>query len=168
VSARAAAPATPPAVAAPAQIRRLRPGDLDRVVQIDARQRGRAVPEYWQGVRSEFMTRSHERQRVALGAELDGDLVGFLFGEVRAFEFGSEPCGWVFAVSVEPAHARAGIASHLLAEACREFQRAGIRTIRTMVRRSDVPVQTFFRSNGFAAGSFTQLEVTLPDMEKSR
>ena len=150
------------------RIRNLRPEDLERVVEIDARQRGHAVPEYWQRVRREFLAADRERQRVALGAEDDGELVGFLFGEVRAFEFGSEPCGWIFAVAVEPDRARAGLASGLLGEACRAFQRAGIDTIRTMVERGNVPVQAFFRAHGFTAGAFTQLELTLPETEGPR
>jgi ribosomal protein S18 acetylase RimI-like enzyme len=144
------------------RLRRIVPSDLDRVVEIDARHRGEAVPRYWRAVRDAFLARDRERVRVAAGAEIDGHLVGFLFGEVRAFEFGSEPCGWVFAIGVDDDHRRAGIASSLLAEACRRFHAAGIRKVRTMVRRADVPVLAFFRAHGFAAGEFTQLELGLP------
>lgn len=144
-----------------ARLRRLQPADLERVVAIDARHRGRAVPEYWQRVRADFMTRDRERARVALAAECDGRLVGYLLGEVRAFEFGSEPCGWIFAVGVEPEAMRDGIGSRLLAEACRRFREAGIDLVRTMVRRSDVPVLSFFRAHGFAAGEFTELETRI-------
>ena len=31
--------------------------------------------------------------------------------------------------------------------------------VRTMVRRNDVPVLSFFRGNGFRGGSFVQLEL---------
>jgi len=80
---------------------------------------------------------------------------------VRAFEFGSEPCGWVFAVGVDPACARQGIASLLVAEACERFRSAGVATVRTMVRRDDIPVLSFFRRRGFEGGSFYQLELGL-------
>jgi ribosomal protein S18 acetylase RimI-like enzyme len=143
------------------RLRRLVPDDLDRVVAIDASHRGAAVPGYWREVRDAFLSRARDRVRVALGAEVDGELVGFLFGESRAFEFGSESCGWIFAVGVACGHQRSGIASALLGEACRHFQRAGIATVRTMIRRSDVPVLAFFRAHGFAAGEFTQLELDL-------
>jgi len=141
------------------ELRRLVPADLDRVVALDARQRGRAVPDYWRRVRDEFLAKDRSRLRVALGAENDRELVGFLFGEERAFEFGSEPCGWIFAVAVDPDHQREGIASLLLAEACRRFRAAGLTRVRTMVRRADVPVLSFFRAHGFAGGDFTQLEI---------
>ena len=92
---------------------------------------------------------------------LQAGIVGYLLGEVRAFEFGSEPCGWVFAVGVDPAHAREGIASLLLGEACARFRSAGVETVRTMVRRDDIPVLSFFRRRGFVGGSFYQLEMSL-------
>jgi ribosomal protein S18 acetylase RimI-like enzyme len=60
---------------------------------------------------------------------------------------------------------RGGIASSLLAEACREFARDGITRVRTMVRRNDIPVLSFFRSNGFVGGSFVQLELDLGETE---
>jgi ribosomal protein S18 acetylase RimI-like enzyme len=156
-------------VSAPAKVRtgtrRLTPDDLARVVEIDARHRGRAVPDYWSRVCDDFLVRDRSRLRVALGAESDGKLVGYLLGEVRAFEFGSEPCGWIFAIGVDPVHAREGIASTLLAEACTRFRAGGIGRVRTMVRRADVPVLSFFRAHGFAAGEFAQLEIELPGGE---
>lgn len=151
-----------PAPTAPAiRLRRLAPGDLARVVAIDARHRGRAVPAYWERVCSDFLSRARERVRVAGAAEVDGALVGYVLGETRAFEFGSEPCGWIFAIGVDPAHARSGVASALLAEAVRRFAAAGIRTVRTMVRKDDVPVLSFFRACGFHGGAFVQLEAEL-------
>jgi ribosomal protein S18 acetylase RimI-like enzyme len=143
------------------QLRRLVPADLDRVVALDARHRGRAVPDYWRRVRAEFLAKDRSRLRLALGADRDRELVGFLFGEERAFEFGSEPCGWIFAVAVDPDLQREGIASLLLAEACRRFRAAGLTRVRTMVLRADVPVLSFFRAHGFAGGDFTQLEIHL-------
>ncbi|HEX9798794.1 MAG TPA: GNAT family N-acetyltransferase [Thermoanaerobaculia bacterium] len=150
------------AVAPRATLRDIVPADLARVVEIDSRHRGAALPDYWRGVRDAFLAGGREHVRVALGAEVEGRLAGFLFGEVRAFEFGSEPCGWIFAVGVDGDAQRSGLGSALLAEACRRFHAAGITKIRTMVRRADVPVLAFFRAHGFAAGEFTQLELELP------
>ena len=84
-------------------------------------------------------------------------------GEVRDWEFGSPPCGWVFAVGVDPGRLRRGVASALLAESCRRFRRAKVDEVRTMVRRTDVPVQSFFRANGFVGGPFVQLERSVKD-----
>lgn len=147
------------AARATARIRRLTTADLPRVASIDAHHTGARKTAYWKRVFRDFLAAPRRRVRVALAAELDGVLVGYLLGEVRAFEFGSEPCGWIFAVGVDPARLRAGVGSALLARACRAFRAARVGTLRTMVRRNDVPVLAFFRSSGFAGGSYVQLEL---------
>ena len=141
------------------RIRPLAPRDLAGVIRIDAIHTGAAQPAYWKRTFREALSRGRDRVRVGLAADLDGKLTGFLFGDVRAFEFGSEPCGWILEVGVDPRQARRGIASALLAEACRRLRASGVSTIRTMVRRNDVPVLTFFRTNGFAGGPYVQLEL---------
>ncbi len=114
---------------------------------------------YWARVFESSWGRHRGRLRVGLAAEAGDGLAGYLLGDVRAFEFGSEPCGWIFAVGVDPAHARRGVASALLAEAVTRLRAAGVTTVRTMVRRNDVPVLAFFRTNGFAGGPYVQLEL---------
>lgn len=145
------------------RVRDLQADDLNEVVRIDALHTGQRKPDYWKRVFGDFFDGAWGEPHVGLAAEHHGVLVGYLLGEVRAFEFGSEACGWVFAVGVDPHHLRGGAASKLLAEACRRFADAGIMRVRTMVRRNDVPVLSFFRSNGFIGGSFVQLELDLGD-----
>jgi len=140
-------------------IRPLKPRDLAEVVRIDAIHTGAEQHPYWTRLFDEFLTPSPDRARVALAADADGAVVGFLFADERAFEFGSEPCGWILEVGVDPASARQGVASAMLAEAVRRLRQAGVTTVRTMVRRNNVPVLTFFRTNGFAGGPYVQLEL---------
>jgi len=140
-------------------IRPLVARDLAAVVRLDAHHTGTRKPAYWKRVLGEFLRPRERRGRVGLAAEIGGELAGYLLGEVRAFEFGSEPCGWIFAVGVAPAHLRAHVGSALLEQACRRFRAAGVARVRTMVRRNDVPVLAFFRSSGFAGGSYVQLEL---------
>jgi len=142
------------------RIRRLSSSDLSAVTRIDAHHTGQRKRSYWRGVLSEFLGRRRDgRARVGLAAQAGRRVVGYLLGEVRAFEFGSEPCGWIFAVGVDPSVLRGGVGAALLREACRAFHRAGVARVRTMVRRSDVPVLAFFRSSGFAGGAYVQLEL---------
>lgn len=141
-----------------ARIRDLRTGDLEEVIRLDARRTGSPKPAYWREIFRSFVTRREGSDRVGLAVEEGGVLAGYLFGEVRAFEFGSDPCGWIFAVAVDPDRSRSGLGTTLLEEAVSRFRRHGVKTVRTMVRRDDVPVMSFFRSNRFAGGSFVQLE----------
>jgi GNAT superfamily N-acetyltransferase len=147
--------------AAAAVVRSLRAEDLEGVVRIDAQHTGRGKPEYWERVFRAFLHPRKGDLRVGLAVDLRAGLAGYLIGEVRAFEFGSEPCGWIFAVGVDRASLRHGVASSLLDEACARFRKAGIARVRTMVKRTDVPVHSFFRSAAFTAGPYVQLEKSL-------
>jgi ribosomal protein S18 acetylase RimI-like enzyme len=139
-------------------IRNLNAEDLAEVVRIDGLHTGGVKPDYWEATLHRFV-QGRRRDRVGIAAEeAGGELAGYLLGEVRAFEFGSEACGWVFAVGVDPRRLRSHVASRLLVEACQRFREAGIATVRTMVRRNDIPVLSFFRAAGFEGGSFVQLE----------
>lgn len=145
-------------------VRPLKPSDLSQIVRIDGVQTGEPKPAYWKRVFREFLEPGAQVVRVALAAERDGDVIGFVFGDVRAFEFGSEPCGWILEIGVDPAATRAGVATALLREGCTRLRAGGVTVVRTMVRRNNVPVLTFFRTNGFAGGPYVQLELT-PDTD---
>lgn len=152
----------------PFTISALQAGDLAGVIRLDAQLTGKRKPAYWKTVFSAFISPRRAKGQVGLAARLDGRLVAYLLGEVRAFEFGSPPCGWIFAVGVAPEQAHHGIGSALVVEATSRFTRAGVSTVRTMVRRNDVPMLAFFRSNGFVGGSFTQLELGPGAMAKRK
>lgn len=138
-------------------IRPAKSSDLDGIVVLDAAWSASRKRSYWARLLSAWLDDATDR--VALVAEdATGRLVGHLFGEIRAWEFGSEPCGWIFAVAVHPNCARRGIASDLCREAMRRFRDMGVSVVRTMVQRDAVPVLAFFRSMGFRAGRFMELE----------
>ena len=141
----------------------LQAAHLDDVIRIDALHTGVPKPGYWRNVFERFLDARSGDNRVGLAAEDRGKTIGYLLGEVRAFEFGSEACGWIFGVGVDPGRLRTGVAGRLLNEARRRFRATGVSTIRTMVRRNDVPVLSFFRAHDFVGGSFTQLESELEE-----
>lgn len=140
-------------------IRPLRPDDWTAVVELDDLLTGTVKRAYWKRVLESYL---RDEGCIGLAAESDG-IEGYLFGELRAFEFGSEPCGWIFALGVQPGAARQGVASALLAEARRRFRALGVSRVRTMVRRTDVPMLALFRSHGFVGGPFVQLELDVAD-----
>lgn len=153
-------------------VRNLRREDLEDVVRIDGEHTGETKPEYWRDVFAEFFGQRRRPMSVGLcveGAGVEGPdgLRGYLLGEVRAVEFGSEPCGWVFAVGVHREDLRKGIATALLAEAVSRFKSMGVGCVRTMVRRNDVPILSFFRHCGFEGGPYAQLELDLQTEEEA-
>ena len=98
---------------------------------------------------------------VFLAAEAEGCVIGFIAGDVRAFEFGSEPCGWVFALNVDPSVRDKNAGTRLFEELCNRFRQAGVAKVRTMLARNNDLVLAFFRSLGMMAGPFIQLEKDL-------
>ncbi len=95
---------------------------------------------------------------VFLVAETGNAAVGFIIGEVRAWEFGSPPCGWVFALAVSPGSRQLGIGQLMFEEMAKRLKQAGVTTVRTMVNRDDKLTLSFFRSIGLCTGKYLELE----------
>ncbi|MBL4770895.1 MAG: GNAT family N-acetyltransferase [Planctomycetes bacterium] len=144
------------------KVRVARIADLPAVVKLDAELTGESKQLYWREVFAHFLKDSN---CIALAIEGEAGVEGYLFGEVRAFEFGSSECGWIVALGVHPDRAREGCASALLNQARECFQTLGVHSLRTMVQRTDVPFLSFFRNHGFVGGPFVQLELDLEDSE---
>lgn len=100
-------------------------------------------------------------QRIALVAEKDGAIKGVIMGEVRAWEFGSPVCGWIFVLTVHPSHRNQAIGCRLFEEICAHFRQLGVSKVRSMVPRSSKLIHSFFRAQGMRAGPFIQLEKSL-------
>jgi len=145
-------------------IRRVRADDLSHVAALDQRVTGQAKPDYWQDIFERYATRRVD-QRFFMVAESPEEkaLLGYIVGEVRGWEFGSEPCGWIFAFSVDQTAREQGIGEHLFQAITEAFKKAGVQTMRTMVPRQNQLHMAFFRSEGMVAGPYIQLEKNLDD-----
>ena len=80
---------------------------------------------------------------------------------MRAWEFGSPPSGWMFAVQVRARLRVLGLGSRLFEAVCARFRAAGVDRVRTMVARDNTVIHSFFRSQGMTAGPFIELEMRL-------
>lgn len=136
-------------------------GDIADVVSLDAKNTGLPKPEFWQEFAEPRTRRAEPRHFLVAEPSGGGRLLGFIIGEVRAWEFGSPPCGWVFAISVDPATRLAGIGSALLAEIESRFRGDGVGRMRTMMARDNHLLMSFFRSQGMMAGPYIELEKAL-------
>lgn len=139
-------------------IREARASDMDAVAAIDAAITATPKPEYWQRAFRRYATR---QGRYFLVAESGGAVRGFILGEERAWEFGSPPCGWIFAIGVDPSHREGGLGSRLFDAITMRMRAAGMTTVRTMLVRDDALNMAFFRSQGMRGGSFIELEMPL-------
>lgn len=141
-------------------IRTAQPSDFATIVTLDHVTTKAAKPDYWQGIFSHYVTGGKENRHF-LVAEVGGTVVGFIVGEVRAWEFGSPPCGWVFALTVSPQAREMSIGKRMFEEMSVRLKRSGVTTVRTMVDRNDRLTMSFFRSMGLRTGSYIELEKQL-------
>jgi ribosomal protein S18 acetylase RimI-like enzyme len=139
------------------EVRAVRRTDLDQVVAIDTAVTGLEKRAYWTSVYRRYGTDGRGEQKF-LVAIIDGRVVGYVIGEVRDWEFGSPPCGWVFAISVDPQARLAGIGTRLLEAISGVFRRAGVKKLRTLLARDNTLILSFFRSQGLMAGPLMSLE----------
>ena len=141
-------------------VRPVQRADLDQVIDIDATVTGLEKRKYWASVFRRYGSGLHDEQQF-LVAVSEGRVVGFIIGEVRDWEFGSPPCGWVFGIDVDPRARLGGVGTQLLQAIRDRFRRAGVRKLRTMLALDNTLILSFFRSQGMMAGPLIALEMDL-------
>jgi ribosomal protein S18 acetylase RimI-like enzyme len=141
-------------------VRRLRPQDLDRVVDLDARVVGRSRRGYLEHkLRVNLLESSVE---VSLGAEVDGSLVGFLLARVWTGEFGvTEPVAVMDTIGVHPDFQGRGVGRALLDQLRVNLRGLGVGSLRTEVGWEAQPLLRFFHDEGFAPARRLSLELDL-------
>jgi len=142
---------------------RVRPvdaADLGQVIAIDAEVTGLEKTDYWYELFHRYGG-GRTRQRLFLVAESGDVIQGFIIGEVRDWEFGSAPCGWVFGLSVRASARLGGVGARMLEAICDGFRHAGVNKVRTLLARDNGLVLSFFRSQGMMAAPFIPLEKDL-------
>ena len=139
------------------RVRTVRQGDLPEVIALDASVTGLHKSDYWQRVFRRYGVSGQGLRHFLVAVEGER-VLGFVIGEVRDWEFGSPPCGWVFAISVDPQARLAGTGTRLLEAICASFRRAGVKKLRTLLARDNTLILSFFRSQGLMAGPLMTLE----------
>jgi GNAT superfamily N-acetyltransferase len=133
--------------------------DIHAVVALDAAITGTDKAAYWNDMFERFARINQPLDRYFLVAKSgNNELLGFVVGEIRAWEFGSPPCGWVLALSVSPDQRLQGIGTLLFEALCAQMKHDGATTIRTMVLGNDKTNLSFFRGEGLAGGPYIELE----------
>ena len=130
--------------------------DIDGVISIDTQISGSGKPDYWREIITAYI--QDKENRYFLVAVKDHQVVGFIMGEVRAWEFGSADCGWVFTIGIHPDTRLDGVGTRLLDSLCQAFRQVGVTKVRTMTARHEHELMAFFRSQGMMAGPYLQLE----------
>lgn len=146
------------------RIRQVQAADLAEIIALDQRVTGLAKRDYWHDIFGRYGKQQAKDGFFLVAKSCDPNdarVLGFIIGEVRAWEFGSSPCGWVFALSVESETRQHGVGEALFEAISAEFRKAGVSKMRTMVARNSRLPLLFFRGEGMTAGPYIQLEKEL-------
>jgi ribosomal protein S18 acetylase RimI-like enzyme len=145
-----------PEVQPATRIRPLDELDIGSIVRIDERITGLYRPDVWERRVGYYLRRDPESSRVA---EVNGKVVGFMLGDVRAGEFGlEEPSGWVERFGIDPAYRGRDLGKQLFEAICTHFRQSGAGVVRTLVDGGDPTVAGFLKAIGFAPSSLQALE----------
>ncbi|MEM7354816.1 MAG: GNAT family N-acetyltransferase [Acidobacteriota bacterium] len=129
------------------QIRLLDTIDIGAVISIDEKITGNYHPEEWEQRIGYYLRRDPE---AALVAEIDGEVVGFMLGEIRSGEFGlMEPTGWIEVLGVDPERQGGQIGRRLASALLDHFKSEGAKSVRTLVDETMDDISGFFASLGF-------------------
>ncbi|MBL8288741.1 MAG: GNAT family N-acetyltransferase [Rubrivivax sp.] len=146
----------------------MRQADLPAVIALDATVTGLHKADYWQRVYRRYGVAGQGLRHFLVAEASEGKaaraaatICGFVIGEVRDWEFGSPPCGWVFAIDVDPRVRQAGVGTALLAAVRERFERVGVDRLRTMLARDNTLLLSFFRAQGLTAGRLIPLETEI-------
>lgn len=129
-------------------VRVLSADDLDAIVRVDRRIVGRSRRDYLRQKLEEALRDS--RIMVSLGAEVDGNLVGFLMGRLYYGEFGvAEPVALLDTIGVDPERPRAGIGRALIDQFKTNLRAVGIEKIQTQAAWNEWELLGFLEASGF-------------------
>ena len=146
-------------VATGTRVRPLDELDIGSIVRIDERITGIYRPEVWERRVGYYLRRDPEASRVVA---VDGKVVGFMLGDLRAGEFGlEEPSGWIERFGIDPDFRGRDLGKQMFEAMCGHFKDQGAAVIRTLVDRKDSGVTGFLDALGFAPSSLQALEIRL-------
>jgi len=155
-----------PDVQAKMRVRPLDELDIESIVKIDERITGQYRPEFWEERIVYYLRRDPEASQVA---EVDGKVVGFMLGDIRAGEFGLEaPSGWIERFGIDPDHRGRDLGTRLFDAIRTHFRESGVSAIRTLVDTSEAGVAGFLTSLGFTPSPLQALEIQLEEKGGSR
>jgi ribosomal protein S18 acetylase RimI-like enzyme len=136
-------------------VRRMRTQDAEDVLRIDEKITGQPHEAQWESRIIDHLSRN---PLGFLVAEVEGNIVGFIIGDIRGWEFGIPKSGWIEIVGVDPESHRKGVARALIEKLHVYFRNHNVERVMTMVNWNDPGLVSFFRAMGFERSEFIILE----------
>ena len=138
-------------------VRAAEPSDLAAIMRIDEKLTAQTRKDYW---RTRLDIAALRPPWMSSVAEMDGRLVGFLFGWVAESEFGiAGATGWIDMIGVDPAYRGRGVGQALVGRFIQGGQELrAIQKVATLIDLGQADVREFFTRLGFAHGPMIHME----------
>ncbi|UCG90335.1 MAG: GNAT family N-acetyltransferase [Candidatus Heimdallarchaeota archaeon] len=141
-------------------VRIIKEQDLERIIEIDNKVLGERRSDYWESK----LTTISKSPLPSLVAEMEGTVVGFIFGEASGWEYGvPENIGWIDTIGVDPDYQKKGIGRLLINELLNYMKKVGVDTVYTFVNWRDWDLLRFFNAMGFNRGDMINLKFKIED-----
>lgn len=145
------------------KIRRMTEEDIPQVKAIDELLAGPERALSWQvGADVEMAV---YRPALSFVAELEGDIVGFVLGDIRGAEYGKDVSGWIDMVGVAPRHQHMGVGRRLVETFCGMCQQNKV-NVEVVIREDDELLKGFFASMGFRRGDLINFVKECPSTQQ--
>ena len=132
--------------------------DLAAVASIQERITRAPVSDRWR----EMLAQHVDNKRMpGIVADQDGQVVGFIIGEVKVGGFGAEISGILELVGVIPEQMGAGIGHSLTQELLSHFKAQGVEDVLTSVMWDSGDMLAFFKNMGFDRSPYINLQLKL-------
>lgn len=137
-------------------IRKMTGDDVRHIVDIDLHITGKDRAATWPQTVSRYLEMYYPP--LCQIAEVEGRVVGFVLGDVRGWEYGMPPGGWIDIMGVDPQFQHHGIGLKLLHAFAQECRGLNMKT-HIAVRRHDEGLQQFIQAAGFRPGQLIEFEL---------
>jgi flavin-dependent dehydrogenase/GNAT superfamily N-acetyltransferase len=141
-------------------VRKMSVRDIDAILRLDEQITGRPHAADYESRCDAYIKRAPDTCFVA---EHRNHVVGFVFGDVRGWEFAAPLAGWLEVLGVAPAYQGRGVSRLLLDALFAAFRRTGVTLVNTMVNWNDGDLIDYFRAQGFERGDYVNLVRRLDD-----
>jgi len=136
------------------RMRKITPKDVPHVSEILESIMKKKVSKVWLQSIEAYLKKQDVIGFVALK---DGEVVGFIIGEIKGPGFGIEKSGWIVVIGVCPRCMGIGIGQTLAKKLFDYFKKKGVQDVFTSVRWDSVDMLSFFKSIGFDRSDFINL-----------
>lgn len=136
-------------------IRDMKSEDVKSIIAIDKKIVGKDRASTWQQKVQSYLETFPFK---CLVGEVGGKVVGFLLGDIRGWEYGLPPTGWLELVGVAPDYQGRGIGRKLIAAFVDYCRSRKVSSVHAMVKDEDSRLQGFLSATGFQKGHLVVLE----------